>query len=150
MVQVRRMTAVDLTAVVAVERASFALPWTARMLEEELQRPLARPTVAVDEGAGVVGFLMGRCYPDAWHVLDLAVDPRFRGRGIGGRLLDEFLAAAQAAGADVLLEVRESNVEALALYRSRGFTVAAVRRGYYPETGEDALVMLWSPSRENK
>lgn len=141
-VQIRRMKAADLPAVIAVERASFALPWTARMLEEELQRPLAHSVVAVDEQNGVVGFLMGRRYPDAWHVLDLAVEPHWRRRGIGGRLLDDFLAAAQVAGADVVLEVRRSNFAALALYRSRGFIVTAVRRGYYTDTGEDALVLV--------
>lgn len=149
-VQIRRMKASDLPAVIAVETASFALPWTAGMLEEELRRPLARPTVAVDEEGGVVGFLIGRCYPDAWHVLDLAVEPRWRRRGIGGQLLDDFLGAARRAGVDVLLEVRRGNLAALGLYGSRGFSVVGVRRGYYTDTGEDALVLLRTYTRESR
>lgn len=141
----REMRAADLPAVVAIERASFALPWSAALIGDELEQEAARSRVAVAADAGVVGFLLGRRYPDVWHVMDLAVAPELRRRGIAKALVGEFLAAACSAGRGVLLEVREGNEEAVALYESLGFVTAGVRRRYYPDTGEDALVMVREP-----
>lgn len=142
---VRGMTADDLPAVAAIEAASFRSPWSEGMLRDELHQDLGWREVAVDADGEVTGFLLGRRYPDAWHIVDLAVAPAKRGRGTGGRLLDGFLNAAEKAGTAVLLEVRRSNAEAVALYESRRFVVVGVRRCYYPDTGEDALVMAWRP-----
>lgn len=141
----RPMQMRDVPAVTAIEEASFAYPWTPRMVCAELAQELSWAVVAVWPGAGVVGFLIGRRYPDVWHVLDLAVTPSHRRRGVGTALLTSFLQAADKAGREVVLEVRPSNVEAVALYRSHGFVAVGVRRGYYAETGDDALVMVRAP-----
>ncbi len=139
---IRQMEADDLPAVVAIENASFTRPWTRGTLGDELEQSLSWRTVAVEPGKGVLGFLLGRRYPDLWHVMDLAVAPDWRRRGVGSLLLEGFLEAADAAGADVTLEVRRENTAAAALYESRGFSVVGVRRGYYTDSGEDALVMM--------
>jgi [ribosomal protein S18]-alanine N-acetyltransferase len=144
-VTTRDMRAEDLPAVVRVEVASFGEPWTPAMLADELLQEPGWRTVALDETGAVLGFLLGRCYRDEWHLLDLAVLPARRTQGVGGSLLHEFLEAADRAGKAILLEVRPGNAAARALYGSRGFKTLAVRRGYYPDTGEDALVMLREP-----
>jgi len=144
-IMVREMNAGDLPAVAAIEAASFRSPWTYGMLQAELEQDLGWRMVAVDADGRVEGFLLGRRYPDAWHIMDLAVAPLSRWRGIGGLLLDDFVAAARTAGVQVVLEVRRGNDEAVALYKSRGFVVIGVRRDYYPDTHEDALVMSKTP-----
>jgi len=138
----RVMTSNDISAVEAIERLSFASPWTRAMFETELQQPLSVHLVATSPEGLVVGFLVGRKYPDTWHVLDLAVHPAWRRRGVGGHLLDCFLRQAEAERVSVILEVRESNLPARSLYESRGFRHVGFRRGYYPDTGEDAVVMM--------
>ncbi len=118
----RKMSAEDVPAVLAIERESFSLPWTRQMFEEELRQGLSWHRVAESERREVVGFLIGRIYPDAWHLMDLAVASWGRRRGVATRLLGDFLRAADAAGLPVFLEVRPRNVEALALYEGWGFT----------------------------
>ncbi len=146
MIAVRRMTVDDLPAVVAIQSASFPTSWTHDMLRQELEQDLGWCEVAVDSDGRVAGFLFGRRYPDTWHVVDLAVEPARRRRGIGGRLLDGFVEAAQESGAEVVLEVRPRNVGALALYESRGFAAVGLRRGYYGGIDGDALVMARQPA----
>jgi N6-L-threonylcarbamoyladenine synthase len=146
----REMQPDDLPAVVAIEAASFKTPWTPEMLRDELVQGLSWRVAAVDRAVGVVGFLIGRRYPDVWHVMDLAVAPERRRQGIGGLLLAGFLEAADAAGMAVVLEVRQGNAEAVALYESRGFALVGVRRGYYTDSGEDALVMAREPGDEGR
>jgi tRNA N6-adenosine threonylcarbamoyltransferase len=138
----REMRAGDLPAMVAIERESFASPWTPEMLADELGQKLGWSTVAVEPGSRVVGFLIGRRYPDVWHIMDLAVAVDRRRRGVARSLLAGFLAAADAEGRPVLLEVRRGNGAAVMLYRSEGFVTLSMRRRYYPDTGEDALVMV--------
>ena len=141
----RNMHPEDLSAVVEIEAASFGLPWSRAMFAEEFGQEPGWRTVAVEGPGAVLGFLVGRCYPDAWHLLDVAVTPARRGEGIGGILLDEFVESADREARPVLLEVRPGNAAALRLYGLRGFTSLALRRGYYPDTGEDALIMIREP-----
>ena len=138
----RDMRAGDLQAVVSIEDASFSLPWTEEMFREELAQDMSWRQVAVDEAGTVIGFAVGRRYPDVWHLMDLAVAPARRGRGVGRRLLSCFLEAADAVGMGVILEVRPANEAALAMYDRLGFEKIGIRRGYYSDTREDAVVML--------
>jgi ribosomal-protein-alanine N-acetyltransferase len=139
----------DLPGVLGVEAASFALPWTPAMFSQELDSSHGWARVA-QEGTGgrVVAFIVCRLYGDLWHIMDLAVEPHLRGKGLGGLLLDDFLAAALPGGADLTLEVRPSNAAAMALYRRRGFQVMGIRPRYYSDSGEDALVMTRLGSQE--
>jgi tRNA N6-adenosine threonylcarbamoyltransferase len=138
----RSMRAGDLDAVVSIETASFSLPWTEDMFRDELSNSLSWNEVAVDPGGQVVGFLIGRRYPEVWHLMDLAVAPTLRRLGVGGDLLLRFLREANRARVEVVLEVRAGNATAAAMYEKAGFKRIGVRRGYYSDTGEDAIVML--------
>ncbi len=112
------------------------------MFREEFSHDLGWREVAVDPGGEVIGFLVGRRYPDLWHLMDLAVVPSRRRQGVGGALLARFLRAAEGAGMEVILEVRPGNQVATAMYEGVGFRRIGVRRGYYSDTHEDAVVML--------
>lgn len=132
----------DLATIMEIERASFSSPWSREMFADEIAARFGWARVAVDDSDGVVGFLIGRRYPDMWHVMDLAVTPGGRRQGVARALLREFLDGASAAGQPVLLEVRENNSGAVALYEAEGFVSLSVRKRYYADTGDDALVMV--------
>jgi N6-L-threonylcarbamoyladenine synthase len=139
------MEAGDLPAVVSIEAASFRDPWTEGMFRGELDQTMSRHIVVLDDGARVSGFLIGRSYPDEWHLLDLAVAPETRRQGAAGAMLDRFLDAADEVSADVILEVRPGNHQAIGLYAGRGFETVGIRPRYYRDTLEDASVMRYSP-----
>jgi ribosomal-protein-alanine N-acetyltransferase len=109
----------------------------------ELARPWAMMRVARAAAEGTaVGFALVWQAADELHLIDLAVEPESRRRGAGRLLLQALVAEGRARGASVvLLEVRQSNAPALALYSSLGFSRTDVRRAYYSDNGEDAVVM---------
>jgi ribosomal-protein-alanine N-acetyltransferase len=139
---IERMRPADLSEVLAIERASFSMPWSrGAFLYEMEQNQVARCWVGRENGQ-VVGYICLWEVADELHITNVAVQPEARRHGIGRSLLEIVFERARAGGARmVLLEVRPSNVEALALYDSFGFRVVGRRRGYYHDTGEDALVM---------
>lgn len=123
--------------------------------EAELARSWATLWVArAGDATDAVGFALAWRAADERHLLDLAVEPAWRRRGLGRLLLAAVIEEARANGARlVLLEARASNAAALALYRSAGFFVTDVRRAYYSDNGEDAVVMrleLSSPPAERE
>lgn len=140
----RDMAAADLADVAAVEAAAFPTPWTRGMFEEELLHPLSWKRVVERDLEQVVAFVICRFYGDVWHVMDLAVSPEHRRRGLAGRLLDEFLGYVPP-DTPIVLEVRERNDAATMLYRSRGFREAGRRPDYYRDTNEAALLMVHGP-----
>ncbi len=133
----------DLDAIVAVEAQSYTYPWSRNLIQGSLESVHALNYVARDRrSTGVRGFMLNLLIADELHVLNLAVHPLYRRSGIGNRLMEASLAAARERGAVVaFLEVRRSNIQALTLYINRGFNVIGVRRGYYSDNKEDALVM---------
>lgn len=137
-----RMHPADLPEVLIIERASFSMPWSrGAFLYEIEQNQVARCWVGREDGR-IVGYICLWEVADELHVTNVAVHPEARRRGIARALLESVFARARAAGARmVLLEVRPSNGEAIALYESFGFRSVGRRRGYYYDTGEDALVM---------
>lgn len=140
--RVRPLLESDLGQVTAIEKVSFATPWSERTFRNLLRRPDAVLLSAVYEEDRVAGYaamwLVGR----EAELGDLAVAPTDRRRGIGGELVDAVLAEARIRGVvRIFLEVREGNRSAQGLYRSRGFEIIGRRRGYYAGPKEDALVM---------
>jgi ribosomal-protein-alanine N-acetyltransferase len=135
----------EIDAVLAIEEASFTNPWTREMYLSELEnRSVSFCFVARDAAFRALGFC------SCWHVLDelhinnLAVLPEFRRLGVASALLSHVLAHGVSRGARrATLEVRRSNVAALQLYERFGFTMAGVRRDYYTNPLEDALI-LWN------
>jgi ribosomal-protein-alanine N-acetyltransferase len=121
----------------------FPDPWPASFFLGELRQPLVHARVAEREGR-IVGYAVGWLGEGAGHLGNLAVIETERRRGVARALVDELLDTARTRGVESLtLEVRVSNFAAQALYRARGYRLAGLRRGYYRDTGEDALVMEW-------
>ena len=139
---IERMLPADLPDVLVIERASFSMPWSrGAFLYEIEQNQVARCWVGREEGR-IVGYICLWDVADELHVTNVAVHPDARRRGFARALLESVFGHARAAGSRmVLLEVRPSNTEAIALYDSFGFRAVGRRRGYYYDTGEDALVM---------
>ena len=140
-VSLRPMIAADLDPVMAIERSSFPFPWSSRFFLEELRVECARSLVAEIDGK-IVGYVLFWLLPDEVDVHNIAVDGEFRRRGIGRVLLEQVLQAGRRRkSSQVTLEVRESNMPAQRLYESLGFRRTGIRKGYYADNGEDALVM---------
>ena len=129
----------DLPQVIAIERRAFPTPWSLAMFVLELSKPSGVCLAAIEERR-IVGYLICSRYADVWHLMNIAVDPPARCRGIGTALLEEMIARA-GNDASYTLEVRPSNSPAIALYERFGFRSAGTRRRYYQDTGEDALIM---------
>jgi len=135
------MTAVDIENVIAIERASFQFPWSTRFFLDELQVDCARSILAEVEGR-IVGYVLFWFLPEEVDIHNIAVHPDFRRQGIGRLLLEQVVdAARRQERLRVTLDVRFSNAPAQNLYRSFGFVIRGLRKGYYSDNGEDALVM---------
>ncbi len=145
--EIEPMLPEDLEQVLRIEEASFPSPWTREMFEAELRAPsFARQRVlCVRDRDGTRRILGYACYWilfDELHILDLAVHPALRRRGLGSRLLEAILQeGAEARAARALLEVRASNEAAHKLYARYGFRPITVRKGYYRSPREDGWVM---------
>jgi ribosomal-protein-alanine N-acetyltransferase len=139
---IRRMTEVDVTAVHGIEAASFSTPWTLAMfLSEMRENKVARYLVIQAEGE-VAGFAGVHIILDEGHITNIAVAPAYRGLGYGKLITLALMQYASNLGVSYLtLEVRKSNEKAKRLYASLGFTPVGLRKNYYPDTGEDALLM---------
>ncbi len=138
----------DLPQVIAIERRAFPTPWSLAMFVLELSKPSSICLAAAEEDGTRTGKLVGYTicsrYADVWHVMNIAVDPPWRRRGIGTTLLTALI---DRAGRDesYTLEVRPSNPGAIALYERFGFRTAGMRPRYYRDTGEDAVIMWRTP-----
>ena len=142
MIALRAMTVADLPQVMELEEELFAPDtWTAAMYREELARTDTRHYLVAEDATGVVGYAGLIAHADEAHVATIGVATQRQGEGIGARLLDALLAEADRRSPVVLLEVRADNEVAQGLYRRRGFTEIARRRGYYQPSGADAVVM---------
>jgi ribosomal-protein-alanine N-acetyltransferase len=138
----RPMLMADLDKVVAIEKVSMPSPWSKELFEEELKRSQANYFVIEEDGtlAGYVGYWEA---PEEAHIITVAVAPTFRKRGLGKRMMDHFLAYAAQKGARLAtLEVREGNEAGRRLYEKCGFRMVAIRKKYYSDNQEDAVVML--------
>lgn len=135
----------DLDQVMAIETASFTMPWSRNLfLSEFRNKPVSLMLAALSDGEGrvVVGYIVCWVFVDEIHILDLATIPQGRRRGIAGELVHAALRTGYEWGArKAFLEVRESNIAALELYRKLGFVQTDVRREYYELPLESAIVM---------
>lgn len=137
----------DLDRVLEIESSSFVRPWTRRHFQDEMESPGSSPVVAVTPDKEVAGYLCLKQVLDEAEILDVAVDPDFRGRGVGRRLVDWAVLFCRERKLNLLcLEVRVGNHEAIALYRRLGFLEVGRRRNYY-ENGDDAILMDLSIGR---
>jgi ribosomal-protein-alanine N-acetyltransferase len=136
------MTLEDLDEVLEIERLSFKTPWSRAAFRYEIVQNRVARCVVVRAEARLTGYLCLWEIGHEIHITNLAVHPHLRGHGLARALLQATLEDGRARGVTLaFLEVRPSNVEALGLYESLGFSVIGRRKGYYFDTGEDALVM---------
>jgi [ribosomal protein S18]-alanine N-acetyltransferase len=150
MIEFRKLKLRDLSAIEEIERASYPTPWSRSMFAGELAKPASICLGAVDsERDELVGYLIISRYVDAWHVMNIAVAPEHRRRGIARSLMERlFEVTARDAQRGYTLEVRVSNEAAIRLYEALGFRARGIRRGYYTDNREDALIMWRDPVRE--
>jgi len=150
-VELRRLEQRDLDTVEEIERASYPTPWSRSMFAAELRKPSAIALGAYLVEGELVGYAFVSRYVDAWHVMNVAVSPAFRRRGIASTLLQRlFEVTASDPRRGYTLEVRVSNAEAIRLYERLGFESRGIRRGYYTDNREDALIMWREPDTEEK
>jgi ribosomal-protein-alanine N-acetyltransferase len=138
----------DLPQVIAIERRAFPTPWSLAMFVLELSKP-SGICLAATRGERIVGYTICSRYDTVWHVMNIAVDPDERRQGIASALLAELYARVRDPRARFTLEVRRSNQVAIELYERDGFRVSGLRRRYYQDNGEDALIMWRTPATLN-
>jgi [ribosomal protein S18]-alanine N-acetyltransferase len=146
-VELRRLELRDLAAIETIERASYPTPWSRSMFASELAKPTSLSLGAFDpETKELVGYLIISRYVDAWHVMNVAVAETHRRRGIARTLLARlFEVTSTDERRGYTLEVRVSNLAAIRLYEGLGFHARGVRRGYYTDNREDAVIMWRDP-----
>ena len=142
---IRRLTYADLPQVVAIERRAFPTPWSLAMFVLELSKP-AGICLAAFDGETMVGYLICSRYDTVWHLMNVSVDPGRRREGIATALLGSLIDRIGDPAAHLTLEVRHSNHGAIRLYDRFGFRSAGIRRRYYQDNGEDALIMWRTPA----
>ena len=146
-VELRRLEPRDLDAVEEIERASYPTPWSRSMFVAELRKPSSLALGAYSDEGDLVGYAFVSRYVDAWHVMNVAVSVEFRRRGIATTLLERlFEVTATDPHRGYTLEVRVSNLHAIRLYEQLGFEARGIRRGYYTDNREDALIMWREPA----
>lgn len=148
----RPMSREDLGQVLEIERASFPTPWPASAYRYEIEHNNAATYVVMEpaqppqDEAEILGYAGFWLIVDEAHISTIAISPRHRSRGLGLLLLLEVIRHATGLGAAmVTLEVRRSNLVAQALYWKCGFQQTGVRRAYYSDTREDALILATPP-----
>jgi ribosomal-protein-alanine N-acetyltransferase len=146
-IDLRRLEMRDLDRIEEIERESYPTPWSRSMFAGELAKPSSVCLGAfATERDVLVGYLIISRYVDAWHVMNVAVEPSQRRRGIAQNLLERlFELTANDSRRGYTLEVRVSNANAIRLYERLGFQARGLRRGYYTDNREDALIMWKDP-----
>jgi ribosomal-protein-alanine N-acetyltransferase len=140
--RIRPMVVTDLPAVLAIEVRGHAFPWTPGIFEDNLKSGYYM--VVMEQEEAVIGYGVVQVILDEGHLLNITIDPLRHGKGLGRQLLHHLLEYARTHTDTLFLEVRPSNVRAIALYQSEGFNEVGLRRNYYPAVGggrEDALLM---------
>ena len=144
-IEIRTLAYSDLPSVMAIERRSFPTPWSLAMFVLELSKPSGICLAAVEDGE-LAGYAICSRYDTVWHVMNIAVEVEQRRRQIAKALLAELYHRVDDADARFTLEVRASNRAAIELYQGEGFRAAGMRKRYYQDNGEDAVIMWRTPA----
>ena len=144
--EIRALQLSDLAAIEAIEQRAYPTPWSKSMFASELAKPTSI-CLGAFEGVDLIGYVINSRYVDAWHVMNVAVDPDCQRRGVATQLLERlFELTRDDERRGYTLEVRVSNEAAIRLYEQLGFEPRGIRRGYYTDNREDALIM-WRDAR---
>jgi [ribosomal protein S18]-alanine N-acetyltransferase len=142
--EITRMRRRHLRGVMAIERRVYSRPWSANLFAVEISDPSTRSYLVARIDKTIVGYAGLICYGDEAHITNVAVDPQHQRHRIATRLmLEEMRQAASMGAGAVSLEVRVTNYAAQRIYARFGFRPVGIRRNYYQELNEDALIM-WS------
>lgn len=148
--QLRSMKEADVPQVTAIDREAFPTLWPPANYEREMKNGLAHYLVAGDE-EHIIGFAGLWLLVDEAHITNIAVREKHRRQGIGETLLIAIIElAAKLEASNITLEVRASNTEAQKLYAKYGFVKAGLRRGYYTDNREDAVLMTLEGLKSNE
>lgn len=140
-ISISEMTVSDIPEVTAIENESFSTPWSEASFFSEINNPSSIYRVALT-GDSLIGYICAYCIVDEGHILNLAVRPDYRRKGIGRMLVLSILEELHVCGCKkIFLEVRASNTAAIRLYESAGFRMLGLMRGYYFLPKEDAVIM---------
>jgi ribosomal-protein-alanine N-acetyltransferase len=146
--EIRPLEAFDLDAIEEIEQRAYPTPWSRSMFASELAKPTSI-CLGAFEDEELVGYVINSRYVDAWHVMNVAVHPEHQRRGVASRLLQRlFELTRDDERRGYTLEVRVSNEAAIELYERLGFEARGIRRGYYTDNREDALIM-WRDARHS-
>ncbi len=147
----RQAVAEEVIEICEIEKLCFSDPWSLESMRYELEKnPAAIYIVAEDEGR-IAGYAGLWWITDEGHITNVAVRPEYRGRGIASEIIRTLLEFTEEEGIrDFTLEVRESNIPARNLYEKYGFTVEGVRKGYYRDNKENALIMWRRAAERNE
>lgn len=138
----RKMVKADIPSVVAIEEEAFATPWTAEIFEHEMDGNAYAHYVVATENDEVIGHFGMWIVLDECHITNVAVRKHLRGHGIGEALMVQGIKLCREMNVKLMtLEVRVSNLTAQNLYRKLGFQDGGIRKNYYTDDREDALVM---------
>jgi len=139
---ISRMTVDDLDDVMVLERLSFTIPWSREAFIEEITKNMFAIYISAKVGKVAVGYAGMWKVCDEGHITNVAVHPEFRRKGIGAKLIEELISLARKENiVRMTLEVRKGNIPAKELYSKYGFKVEGLRKGYYTDNGEDAVIM---------
>lgn len=141
--ELRRLAYGDVPAALTIEKQSFPTPWSLAMFVSELSRPQSVCLAAMN-GSELIGYLICARHDQAWHLANVAVAPAWRRKGLGTALICEMFDVVGEDGS-FTLEVRPTNRSAIAMYHRLGFRSAGLRRRYYPDNNEDAMIMWRNP-----
>jgi [ribosomal protein S18]-alanine N-acetyltransferase len=146
-IEIRVLELGDLSAIETIEQQAYPTPWSRSMFASELAKPTSI-CLGAFEGRDLVGYVINSRYVDAWHIMNVAVDPEHQRRGVATALLERlFELTHDDERRGYTLEVRVSNEDAIRLYEKLGFESRGIRRGYYTDNREDALIM-WRDARQ--
>ena len=138
----RKMERADIAALVEIEQLSFPTPWTEEIFLHELEGNAYSHYIVLLMDDTVVGYCGSWIVLDECHITNVAIHPSYRGKGLGNELMERLLADCVEEGVCLVsLEVRRSNTIAQSMYEKYGFTKGGIRKNYYTDDGEDAIVM---------
>lgn len=139
---VREMEEKDVDGVLRIEELSFTTPWSKEAFVLEITTNKLAKYVIVERDGHIVGYGGVWLIIDEGHITNIAVEPQYRGQGIGNFLVEKLIDICKERGITSLtLEVRKSNIVAQSLYKKYGFKECGIRPGYYSDTKEDAIIM---------
>lgn len=141
-IKFRLMEVKDIDQVVKIEEKSFTTPWSPEAFQNELTNNQFSTYIVMEEGENIIGYCGTWIVIDEAHVTNIALLPDYRGKGLGELLLRNVMDVLRKLGAaSMTLEVRVSNHIAQSLYQKLGFKPGGIRKNYYSDNNEDALVM---------